>query len=169
MDNERYTFILPIHSFPEINDKYLNLFSFSYWGLIEEFLFIFSFAETWDDINGVFETMFLEGEGGFDIPIDKEVEMTDNMVQLMEIYGDWNEKIGRILHFLRTPPDNKTVAGFQCNKISLTDVVVNVFLDKCNPEEGFRPDLDSPASNVTTDAFNPQKLPIFLPITLSII
>lgn len=159
MDTMQRTFVLHRDQLPSIPANLILLFDINYWFLVGYFITVFSYSETWDDINGAFETWSLEyGE----LSPDREKEMLEGIVELMEVYGHWNEWMGRVLHFLREPSMHWTIGDIECSPVSEQTIKIVVEWEYVEDVESiFSPDLSSPACNVHSASFNPQTKPIF--------
>tara|TARA_B100000929_G_scaffold100901_1_gene79635 strand:- start:2237 stop:2749 length:513 start_codon:yes stop_codon:yes gene_type:complete len=149
-------FIVPGSIFPSIPPKTLELFNESYWDIIEQYLLIFCFAENWDDINGFFENWLFDHVGE-EHGEAMEMRMLEGMTELMEIYGDFSEVLGRTLHSLRNLPPLWGVMGVTCKALA-HDVIVLVTCEKHqDPEDAYRPDIYSPTANVAPRTYNPNQ------------
>lgn len=150
-------FIVPGSIFPSIPPKTLELFNEGYWDVIEQYLMVFCFAENWDDINGFFENWLFDHVGEENGEA-MEMKMLDGMTELMEIYGDFSDVLGRTLHILRSPPPLWSVASVTCNTLTKLDVVVVATYEKHqDPEDAYRPDIYSPTANVASRMYNPNQ------------
>lgn len=154
-------FILPKTVLPNIPPKVLELFSDSYWEIIDQYLLVFCYAENWDDINGFFENWLWdqspEGAGE-----ELENKMLEGMVSLMEIYGDFSMVLGRALHVIRHPPLHWAVSCTAVNELPGGDITVVVTYEWFeDPEDAFRSDIYSATANVASHTFNPQQPTIY--------
>lgn len=148
-------YILPKDILPTIPVETLTLFNLNYWEVVGEFITVYCYAQDWDDINGFFENWLFDLTED-DTPPDLENLYLEHSVSLMEIYGDFNEILGRVLHFLRGLPPHWEVASTELNTLLNGDLALRVDFNYVDdPDDAFSPDITSPTANAGSNMFNP--------------